>query len=560
MDLTDLHKYIYEVQYQHQPNNMSIECKICKKVMAKQITNTHLKSHGLTTNEYKTRYGASSLTSAEYRVELSAKQSGANNSNFGKKWSTEQKSLMSDKTAGRIPWNKDKKIGQNENHKRGIEQREEKYKNGDLHRTSRPMTEELRDVLSAKQKAFFTDNPTEGELRAKKSVATKRKNNYDFGKTMRGKKHSDATKEKISEKSKVSNAIRSDIATQKRLEKINESNLALIDQNDDALNLVCKKCNNVFTLTKQCFTESKYKSTWCDVCYPREPSYRSKAEVELYDFVKSLDNDCVASSRQILKNKEIDIFLPSKKIAIEFNGLYWHCEDVLTSNGKSKHSDHIKMLEARNNNIRYIGILEDEWVHKKDIVKSRLKHILGVIDKKVFARKCLIREISSKVASNFCKENHIQSVGRSNVRYGLFFNDELVSVMTLTKSNISRKNKDIWEINRFCNKLDYTVVGGASRLFKHFLKNHDPESVISYSDNRWSEGDLYKLLNFEFAGNTSPNYWYFLPNSLERIHRYALRKTKNDPDDLSEKELRSMQGYLRIWDCGSIKWIWKKGT
>jgi hypothetical protein len=131
--------------------------------------------------------------------------------------------------------------------------------------------------------------------------------------------------------------------------------------------------------------------------------------------------------------------------------------------------------------------------------------------------------------------------------------------MTFSKSNISRKISG-WEINRFCNKIETTVVGGASRLFKQFIKDHDPAEVISYADSRWSDGDLYKTLKFEYVKQTSPNYWYFLPNEVRRIHRYALRKPEGADREITEKELRSNQGYHRIWDCGNTKWIWKKGS
>lgn len=539
---------------------MSIKCLVCGKEMAKQITNTHLKSHGITTTEYKTLYGVESLTSQEYRNYLSSNRSGENNSNYGKKWSAGQKAAMSEKTMGRKPWNKDKKVGQTENHRIGIKSREEKYKTGVLERQSREMTDDLRALLAEKQSEFAVKNPEEMCRRAKKAVETKKSLGYDFGKQMRGKNHSHETKQRISTRSKESNTLRKQIADKKRLARIHESNLLLLEQYDSTLNLACTKCNNVFTLTKQCFTDSKYKTSWCDVCYPRGVQYRSKSELELYDFIKSHDNSCIASTRQVLKNKELDIYLPDKKIAIEFNGLYWHSEDVLLATNKSKISDYMKMLEAREKGIKYIGILEDEWLFHKDIVKSRIKNIIGAIGNKIPARKCTIREVSSKIAATFCRVNHIQGAGRSNIRYGLYYNDLLVSLMTFTKSNISRKNIDTWEINRFCNALDCTVVGGASKLFNHFIKTVNPEIVISYSDNRWSEGDLYKKLNFTHSGITPPNYWYFLPNSLERIHRYTLRKTKDDPSDLTEKEIRSSQGYLRIWDCGSIKWTWKKGA
>ena len=130
--------------------------------------------------------------------------------------------------------------------------------------------------------------------------------------------------------------------------------------------------------------------------------------------------------------------------------------------------------------------------------------------------------------------------------------------MTFSKNNLSRKIKG-WEINRFCNKINTTIVGGASKLFSYFCKINDPEFVISYADRRWSDGKLYDTLNFQYVSSTKPNYWYFLPNELKRIHRFSLRKTSNDDQSLTEHELRRQQGYYKIYDCGHTKWIWKKG-
>jgi hypothetical protein len=128
--------------------------------------------------------------------------------------------------------------------------------------------------------------------------------------------------------------------------------------------------------------------------------------------------------------------------------------------------------------------------------------------------------------------------------------------MTFSNNNLSRRIKG-WEINRFCSKLHTHVVGAASKLFAHFVKQINPDTVISYSDNRWSTGNLYKQLGFEFSHQTKPNYWYFLPNECKRIHRFALRRKSTDPQILTEKQLRDKQGFYRIWDLGNSKWVWK---
>jgi len=536
---------------------MSIMCKICNKVFLKQITNSHLKIHNVSTFEYKQMHGE--LSSLEYKNELSKNRMGINNSNYGKKWTEENKKNLSEKNKNKIPWNKNKKIEITENMKQGIASREEKYKKGILKKASgRKLDDEFKKRLSNKLKAYAFTNSKLLKERAKKAVETKKEKKYDFGLPMRGKKHKKETIEIISQKSKENNIKKTEIYFEKRLKYIEQANLQLINEEDKLLMLNCKKCNSVFSLTRQCFTESKFRTDWCQVCYPISTPLRSKNEIELFDFIKSLSNDTVNSNRQVLLKKELDIYVPTKKIAIEFNGLYWHSEDILERHGKSKTADYEKMKQLTSMQIRYIGVFEDEWIYKKEIVKSRLKNILGCTTEIIYARRCKIKSITSTEASVFCDNNHIQGRGRSNIRYGLFYNDELVCVMTFSKNNLSRKIKG-WEINRFCNKINTTIVGGASKLFSYFCKINDPEFVISYADRRWSDGKLYDTLNFQYVSSTKPNYWYFLPNELKRIHRFSLRKTSNDDQSLTEHELRRQQGYYKIYDCGHTKWIWKKG-
>ena len=151
--------------------------------------------------------------------------------------------------------------------------------------------------------------------------------------------------------------------------------------------------------------------------------------------------------------------------------------------------------------------------------------------------------------------------GRSKIAYGLYYNQELVSVMSFSKNNPSRKfinNDDIWELDRFATKLNTTISGAAQKIYSHFIKKHDPKKVISYSDNRWNSGKVYELMGFEKENDGTPNYWYFRPNDSVRYHRYTLRKNANDDQSLTEYENRLQQGYLRIWDCGSSKWVWTK--
>lgn len=536
---------------------MSIKCMICLKEFDKQITNSHLKTHNTNTCEYKSLYGNDSLTSALYKALLAEQRTGVNNPNFNKKWSAEKKSKLSKTKKGSVPWNKGKNYTATEKMIEGINQREQKYKSKELIRPSKQHTDETKGKISYAIKLYASQNSQELSARAKKATLTKTNREYDFGKNMRGKKHSYDTKQKLAIIRNNNNKKKIQKAKEKIIQNANKANCKVISFKEQYVKLLCLRCQNNFTFTKQYFTDSKLNLECCPICFPRTPQYRSNGEIELYNFIVNLEPTAKSNVRQIINKNELDVYLPIQKIAFEYNGLYWHSEDVLINNGKSKISDYLKRKKALELGIRYISIFEDEWLNKKEIVKSRLCNILKQTSEVIYARKCQIEPVDSRTASAFCEKNHIQGKGRSNVRYGLYYNNELVSLMTFSKNNLSRKIAD-WEINRFCSKLNTNVVGAASKLFKYFLKTYSPSQVISYSDNRWSNGNLYKTMEFELVHETKPNYWYMTPNRVARIHRFNLRKNNKDRKDISEMQLRTDEGFKRIWDCGNTKWLWTK--
>ena len=292
----------------------------------------------------------------------------------------------------------------------------------------------------------------------------------------------------------------------------------------------------------------------CPVCGNNGTSEQEK---DLISNIESLNIDIDTRNRNIIKPKELDLVIHSKKIAIEYCGLYWHSELM------DKNNDyHINKLEKCSNaNHRLITIFEDEWVNKKKIVLSRLKNILGIKEgiKTLYARKLNIKEIDISTARQFCEENHLQGYTGSNIKLGAFYGNELVSIMTFSKPSISKgqNNYDlgVWELNRFCSKLDYKIVGVASKLLSHFKNNYEWIKIFSYADRRWSNGNLYKQIGFEFDSNTKPNYWYFKNGDIKRHHRFVLRKKPNEPKNITEWELRKSQGWNRIWDCGNKKYV-----
>ena len=285
----------------------------------------------------------------------------------------------------------------------------------------------------------------------------------------------------------------------------------------------------------------------------------SNKEIELFNFINIYKNNTTQSNKNILGRKEIDIYIPELKIGIEYNGLYWHSD--LYKN-RLYHLNKLKL--ANSNNIKLIQIFEDEWMYKQDIVKSRLLNIIGKTPNKLYARKCEIREVESKDSSNFLDQNHIQGKLGAKVKLGLYYDNELVSLMTfgnLRKNLGSTSKEGSYELLRFCNKLNTTVIGGASKLFKYFITNYNPINIISYADRRWSEGNLYYNLGFKLLGETKPNYFYVNKYFLNRESRFKYRKDiliKNgfDPNK-SEYEIMKDNGYTRIYDCGVLKFEYK---
>lgn len=282
----------------------------------------------------------------------------------------------------------------------------------------------------------------------------------------------------------------------------------------------------------------------------------SKIEKEIQNFlINSLGEFVICNNRELIYPYELDMVIPDKNIAIEYCGLYWHSELL----GKDR-TYHLKKLEKCNElGYKLITIFEDEWVSKSDIVKDRLCNLLGNREDTsvLYARACEIAVVPYTVAKTFCEENHLQGSAIDSIRLGLFYKNHLVSVMTFAKPSLSKGYRDvvgdIFELSRFCSLKGYRVIGGASKLLKYFETNYECKELISYADRRWSDGNLYSALGFDFIGTTKPNYWYF-KNNKKRVHRFSLRKTKDDLKELTEWEIRKSQKWNRIWDCGNLKY------
>ncbi len=525
-------------------SKMMVSCMICGKSF-KQITLTHLKSHNTTVEQYRIDYPDAELLSMASRLAMREKATKQNASRKGVKRSDKDMAAIREgiaKAGPRVAHNKGMACS-DEAKKNISEKAKAAYANGDRQVSNYERTPEIRQKIST----TLTGRTLPRE-QVEKAKATRKQNAKPA--PFLGKKHSEETKQKISEQMKLRCDGTRITSRQYMLSRIEASNLILRNGIEESVfELQCAVCDYEFTRTPQVFTDSKFHGEICDQCYPL-PTI-SVAEKDIFSIFEG--HRVFSTDRQIISPLELDIVLPDNKLAIEYCGLYWHSEIA----GKTRYYHRKKHDLCVDAGYRLITIFEDEWLNNPKIVRSMLLNSIGGNQHRINARSCKVAQISSTEGRDFIRDNHIQGGGRANVYYGLYFENELISVMSFSNNEISRKTLG-WDINRFCSKLGFTIRGGAGKLFSAFVRDHDPECVISYADLRWGTGRVYGQLGFEFIGNTVPNYWYFRPNEMRRIHRYGLRKTDSDDQSKTEWENRQEQGWNRIWDCGHAKWEWHK--
>lgn len=286
---------------------------------------------------------------------------------------------------------------------------------------------------------------------------------------------------------------------------------------------------------------------------PKCSSGSSLQEQSLAAFVMSLGLETVVGDRTIIKPLELDIVIPELKIAIEYNGLYWHSEQA----GKDKGYHLNKLNLANKAGYRLIQIFEDEWINKRSIVESKLRHILGKdTDTKVFARKLTVSTVSSKEATTFFDTHHVQGGCSASKHYGLFNGDVLVACISFGVNRFTKEGGI--ELIRYATSCN--VVGGFSKLMKHFQRqNPEVKSLTSYSDRRWSEGNVYEKNGFKLEGISQPGYFY-ANNEGIRYNRVLFQKHKLEKKlttfDPTKTEVENMlaNGYFRVFDCGMHKW------
>lgn len=258
----------------------------------------------------------------------------------------------------------------------------------------------------------------------------------------------------------------------------------------------------------------------------------------------------------LLDGKEIDILVPEKDLAIEYCGLFWHNEMSPAPRDRLYHFN--KYQGLRSQNIQLITMFEDEWLSKPDICKSILMSKLGVIPNKIAARKCTLAEVPVKLANDFMDKNHLQGKSRNSLAFGLYYNNDLVSCITFGDHH--RKKSDVLVLNRMSSLINTNVIGGFSKIFNYAKQKLKHNKIITWSDNRWSTGGVYKKLGFQLDEEMGPDYSYYKYGTYgqKRKSKQSMKKNQiNCPETLTEREWCLQNDFVRIWDCGKIRWIYK---
>lgn len=301
----------------------------------------------------------------------------------------------------------------------------------------------------------------------------------------------------------------------------------------------------------------------------------SSMESEVCDFIKSLipDVNIQMRNRRIIAPLEIDIYLPNYKIAIECNPTYTHNSTVPPFGDKTKvlppyyHKEKSDLCKKQG--IFLFHIFGYEWTYKQSIIKSMLANLLSVTKRKIYARDTYVSVVRYNEATVFLNKNHRQGYMTSKVRLGLRVKetDELVSLMTFNKprKGIGKTSDDDleWELGRFCNACNTNVIGGASKLFKHFIENYEYSKIVSFSDIAHTKGNLYDVLGFTAVSESSPGYvWVHMFNDL-CLTRTACRKNNLqklfddytlDIENKTEAMIMAEHGFVQVFDCGVIRW------
>lgn len=288
------------------------------------------------------------------------------------------------------------------------------------------------------------------------------------------------------------------------------------------------------------------------------PNNTSSFEIEICDFLDKFGVSYIRHDRKLISPKEIDIYIPEKNLAIEFHGSYWHSYDRTESTEeRRKHQQKWKMCLEKG--VQLLSIFEYEWLENSERWKNFIRAKLNKTTNHIGARKCeVIKQIPLYMVKEFYEKNHLQGyTSACKYNYALAYNNKIVAMMSFSRTRFQKRAK--WELMRFAVDNEYRIPGAASKLLSIFRKEYEGP-IVSYSDNRYSLGNVYMILGFEKIEDVEPRYVYLNKNGTYYT-RMSCQKKKIEKFltdyDASKTEAENMfaNGYKRMWDCGKMTWL-----
>jgi DNA-directed RNA polymerase subunit RPC12/RpoP len=328
--------------------------------------------------------------------------------------------------------------------------------------------------------------------------------------------------------------------TQQQIDALNDTPLLTTLHNDQKYNMA--KIANTLDVSLQTVCNHFHQHGIRIQDFPK-----SNGEQDIVNFIKShTDHIVVTNTRNIISPYELDIYIPSLNIALEYCGIYWHSE----ARGRDSNYHVRKYNMCAEKNIRLITIFEDEWINHPELIKHTLLSKLQLSDQDiVYARNTTIKSVSLHEKREFLQANHLLGNGRGSIAYGLYNKkDQLVALTEFVN------NPKGFLLNRYATSC--RVVGGFSKLLSYFKQNHDWNLIYTFADRRWSNGNLYERTGFERSSIIPPDYYYV--KNGQRYHKFSFRhknlaiKLVNYDPTLSERDNCKANGLSRIWDCGKI--------
>lgn len=525
----------------------TIPCEVCGREV-EFIHWRHLQTHSMTLAQYKEQFPNSptySETAKRKRSEAS-KRSNANRRGKPRSAEVKRKIASTKRNNPKEAWNKGITMSDDQKaHLSAIKRQQ--YESGEvIHwNTGNKTPDEVKSKISAT--ALSQDRTFSEESKNKRSETMKKMRDDGWVHPSHRPEVIDRRRDATFEKYGVDNFMQHHLKPSV-LSKLNDPDW-LYAEHVDSKKPITQICRELGLHWKN--SNAMIKSRLQKFNIPQQYDFSSSyPERELRSILDGWGVKYIGNDRTQISPKELDIYIPEHQLAIEYCGLMWHSDAFVD---KNYHKAKYDMCKERG--IRLVTIFEDEWIHNRDVVVSKIQHLLkcGTRDR-VFARQCSLIHVPSDRSKEFLNDNHIQGNGPGSISVGLEYDGELVAVAKYRDDG----NGD-YLLNRFATSK--TVVGGFTKLERFFDKEYNPSTVTTFADLRWSEGDLYEQSGYTLVSKLRPDYAYIDKDNFTRIHKFNFRHsrlkdklTDYDPN-LSESENCANNGWHKIYNCGLLKYI-----